>query len=266
MFLVGHVTKEGAIAGPRVLEHMVDTVLQFEGDRYRFFRTLRAAKNRFGSTNELGIFEMSGAGLCGVADPSRLFLGDAEPAAGAAVLVAVEGSRCFLVEVQALVSHSELAMPRRVAVGFDRNRLAMLVAVLARHAGVTLSTADIFVSIAGGIRIDEPAADLAVALAIASAERNEPLPPRVAVFGEVSLTGDVRSCSQSDRRIAEAGRAGFERVVVPKADAKRSGGSLATGVGHLRDAVASVRSERRQRLAGASRPTTGGYETVVLSG
>jgi DNA repair protein RadA/Sms len=243
VFLVGHVTKEGAIAGPRVLEHMVDTVLQFEGDRYRFFRTLRAAKNRFGSTNELGIFEMSGAGLCGVADPSQLFLSDAAPAAGAAVLVAVEGSRCFLVEVQALVSHSELAMPRRVAVGFDRNRLAMLVAVLGRHARLTLSTSDIFVSIAGGIRIDEPAADLAVALAIASAERNEPLPPRVATFGEISLTGELRSCSQSDRRIAEAGRAGFSRVVVPKADAKRSGGSLAAGAGHLREALSSLRSE-----------------------
>jgi DNA repair protein RadA/Sms len=243
VFLVGHVTKDGAIAGPRVLEHMVDTVLQFEGDRYRFFRTLRAAKNRFGSTNELGIFEMTGAGLCGVADPSALFLSDAEPAAGAAVLVAVEGSRCFLVEVQALVSHSELAMPRRVAVGFDRSRLAMLVAVLGRHARLTLSTSDIFVSIAGGIRIDEPAADLAVALAIASAERNVPLPPRVAVFGEISLTGELRSCSQSDRRVAEASRAGFARVVVPAADAKRVGGSLAAGAADLRTALSSLQNE-----------------------
>ena len=243
VFLVGHVTKDGAIAGPRVLEHMVDTVLQFEGDRYRFFRTLRAVKNRFGSTNELGIFEMSGAGLCGVADPSALFLSDAQPAAGAAVLVAVEGSRCFLVEVQALVSRSELAMPRRVAVGFDRNRLAMLVAVLGRHARLTLSTSDIFVSIAGGIRIDEPAADLAVAMAIASAERNAPLAPRVAVFGEISLTGELRSCSQSDRRVAEAARAGFERVVVPAADAKRVGGSLAAGAADLRKALSSLQNE-----------------------
>ena len=240
VFLVGHVTKDGAIAGPRVLEHMVDTVLQFEGDRYRFFRTLRAAKNRFGSTNELGIFEMTGAGLRGVADPSALFLSDTGPAAGSAVLVAVEGSRCFLVEVQALVSRSELAMPRRVAVGFDRNRLAMIVAVLGRHARLTLSTSDIFVSIAGGIRIDEPAADLAVALAIASAERDAPLPPRVAVFGEISLTGELRSCSQSDRRVAEAARAGFARVILPAADARSKSGSLATGVADVSQALSSL--------------------------
>ena len=198
VFLVGHVTKEGAIAGPSVLEHMVDTVLQFEGDRYRFYRTMRAAKNRFGSTNELGIFEMTGSGLRTVPDPSALFLSDAAPAAGSAVHVAVEGTRCFLVEVQALVNQTELAMPRRVAVGFDRNRLAMLVAVLGRHAGLKLSSSDIFVTIAGGIRIDEPAADLAVALAVASAQRDQPLPAGAAVFGEISLTGGLRSCSQSD--------------------------------------------------------------------
>jgi len=147
------------------------------------------------------------------------------------------------VEVQALVNRSELAMPRRVAVGFDRNRLAMLVAVLGRHAHVTLSTADIFVSIAGGIRIDEPAADLAVALALASAERNVPLPPRVAVFGEISLTGELRSCSQSDRRVAEAARAGFERVIVPAADARRAGGSLAAGAADVRKALSSLQNE-----------------------
>jgi DNA repair protein RadA/Sms len=243
VFLVGHVTKDGAIAGPRILEHMVDTVLQFEGDRYRFLRMLRAVKNRFGSTNELGVFEMTGAGLQGVADPSALFLGDAKAAAGAVVLVAVEGSRCLLVEVQALVHRSALAMPRRVAVGFDRSRLAMLVAVLGRHAGLTLSAADVFVTIAGGIRIDEPAADLAVALAIASAERDAPLPPRVAVFGEISLTGELRSCSQSDRCVAEAARAGFGRVVVPAADMSRVGGSMAVGAASLREALSSLQGE-----------------------
>jgi DNA repair protein RadA/Sms len=239
VFLVGHVTKEGAIAGPRVLEHVVDTVLQFEGDRYRFYRTLRAAKNRFGSTNELGIFEMTAAGLAGVADPSALFLGEGGPAAGAAVHIAVEGSRCFAVEVQALVNRSELAMPRRVAVGFDRNRLAMIVAVLGRHARLPLSSSDIFVTIAGGIRIDEPAADLAVALAIASAERDAPLPPGVAAIGEISLTSELRTCSQCERRVAEAGRAGFGRVVVPAADAKRIGG-VTVGAADLRGALGSL--------------------------
>jgi len=258
VFLVGHVTKEGVIAGPRVLEHMVDTVLQFEGDRYRFYRTLRAAKNRFGSTNELGIFEMTPDGLAGVADPSRLFLSDTGPAAGAAVHVAIEGSRCFPVEVQALVNKSELAMPRRVAVGFDRNRLAMLVAVLGRHARLPLSQADIFVTIAGGIRIDEPAADLAVALAIASAERNAPLPPRVAAIGEISLTGELRSCSQSERRIAEAGRAGFTRIVVPAADASRAGG-IAAGAANVRGVLASLLSEGAspQPAAGAQHEDRG---------
>jgi len=253
VFLVGHVTKEGAIAGPRVLEHMVDTVLQFEGDRTRFFRTLRAAKNRFGSTNELGVFEMTGAGLAGVTDPSALFLGEGGPAAGAAVHIAVEGSRCFAVEVQALVHRTELAMPRRVAVGLDRNRLAMIVAVLGRHAHLPLSSNDVFVTIAGGIRIDEPAADLAVALAIASAERDAPLPPGVAAIGEISLTGELRTCSQCERRLVEAGRAGFARVVVPAADARRLGGTAA-GAADLRGALGSVLggapSSRRDSGAG----------------
>jgi DNA repair protein RadA/Sms len=253
IFLVGHVTKEGAIAGPRVLEHMVDTVLQFEGDRYRFYRTLRAAKNRFGSTNELGIFEMTAAGLQGVTDASALFLGEGAPAAGAAVHVVVEGSRCFAVEVQALVNRTELAMPRRVAVGFDRNRLAMLVAVLTRHARLPLSTSDIFVTIAGGIRIDEPAADLAVALAIASAERDVPLPQGVAAIGEISLTGELRTCSQCERRVVEAGRTGFSRVVVPAADARRVG-APAVGAADLRGALASLLREgaTSRQAAGAT--------------
>ncbi len=253
VFLVGHVTKEGAIAGPRVLEHVVDTVLQFEGDRDRHHRMVRAVKNRFGSTDELGIFEMTDVGLCAVSDPGRLFLSESGPAPGAAVHVSVEGSRCFLVEMQALVHRSELAVPRRVAVGFDRNRLAMLVAVLGRHAGVTLSSSDIFVSIAGGIRIDEPAADLAVALSIASAERGVPMPPRVAAIGEISLTGELRSCSQTDRRVAEATRSGVERVLVPAADARRVGGGSVAGASDLRGALSSLWGEgARQRAAGVS--------------
>lgn len=238
VILVGHVTKEGAIAGPRVLEHVVDAVLQFEGDRYRLLRTVRAVKNRFGSTDELGVFEMTDAGLRAVADPSALFLSGA-PAVGAAVHIAVEGSRCFLVEVQALVNRSELAVPRRVTVGFDRNRLAMLLAVLDRHTGLLLSSADVFVTIAGGIRIDEPAADLAVALAVASAQRDQLVSAGAAVFGEISLTGGLRSCSQSERRITEARRAGLKRVVVPDIDARRAGGRV-IGAATVRDAFAAL--------------------------
>lgn len=258
VFLVGHVTKDGAIAGPRVLEHMVDTVLQFEGDRYRFYRTLRAAKNRFGSTNELGIFEMTGSGLQAVPDPSALFLSDAATAPGSAVHVAVEGTRCFLVEVQALVNQTELAVPRRVAVGFDRNRLAMLVAVLGRHAGIKLSTYDVFVTIAGGIRIDEPAADLAVALAVVSAQRGRSVPVEAAVFGEISLTGGLRSCSQSERRVAEASRAGFDRVIVPAADARRAGGR-AVGAADVRGVLVALLGDAVLRPAsGAANDEWGG--------
>ncbi|HOT23542.1 MAG TPA: DNA repair protein RadA [Thermoleophilia bacterium] len=238
VILIGHVTKEGAIAGPRVLEHMVDTTLQFEGDRHRFYRTLRATKNRFGSTDELGIFEMTGSGLVPVADPSRLFLDGAGPSAGAVVHIAVEGTRCFPVEVQALVSRSEMAVPRRVTNGFDRNRLAMIIAVLTRHARLPLSSHDVFVTIAGGIRIDEPAADLAVALAIASAECDVPLSPRVAVFGEISLTGRLRPCSQSERRVGEATRVGFARVVAPVSGAAAQGDQRVSGADDLRAAMA----------------------------
>jgi DNA repair protein RadA/Sms len=241
VFLVGHVTKDGAIAGPRVLEHMVDTVLQFEGDRNRFFRVLRAVKNRFGSTNELGVFEMGERGLTVVADPSSLFLAE-RGAAGSCVHVAVEGTRCFLVEVQALVNPTELAMPRRVASGFDRTRLAMIVAVLSRHARLTLANSDIFANIVGGVRIEEPAADLAVALAIASAERGIPLPPGAAVFGEIGLTGELRAVGQSERRLTEATRVGFETVYMPRGDVDRirGAGRAAVGVASLRDAVAGV--------------------------
>jgi DNA repair protein RadA/Sms len=243
VFLVGHVTKDGAIAGPRVLEHMVDTVLQFEGDRNRFFRLLRAAKNRFGSTNELGVFEMGEHGLTAVDDPSSLFLAE-RGAAGSCIHVAVEGTRCFLVEVQALVNPTDLALPRRLATGFDRNRLAMIVAVLGRHCRLALASADVFVNIVGGVRIEEPAADLAVALAVASAERGVPLRAGTAVFGELGLTGELRSSGQAERRVAEAAKSGFDAVFMSRADAQRlrKQDAPVEGLASLRDAITRVLS------------------------
>ena len=199
VFLVGHVTKDGAVAGPRVLEHLVDCVLQFEGDRYRAHRILRAAKNRFGSTNEIGVFEMTGTGLVGVPDPSELFGRSEAGEIGAAVACALEGTRPILLEIQALVSPTDLAMPRRVATGVDPKRLAMIVAVLGRHARLALGSADVFVNVAGGVRIDEPGADLAIALAIASAARGVPVKEGMAAFGEIGLTGRLR--------VGDAGRA-----------------------------------------------------------
>jgi DNA repair protein RadA/Sms len=213
--LVGHVTKDGAVAGPRVLEHLVDCVLQFEGDRYRSHRILRAAKNRFGSTNELGVFEMTGAGLVGVPDPSELFGRSEGGEVGAAVSCALEGTRPLLLEVQALVSPTDLAMPRRVATGVDPKRLAMIVAVLGRHARLGLGSADVFVNVAGGVRIDEPGADLAVALAIASAAKGVALRPRMAAFGEIGLTGRLREATQAERRLEECTKLGLEAVVAP---------------------------------------------------
>jgi DNA repair protein RadA/Sms len=213
--LVGHVTKDGTVAGPRVLEHLVDCVLQFEGDRYHAHRVLRATKNRFGSTNELGVFEMTGAGLVGVPDASALFGRTVEGEPGAAVACALEGTRPILLEVQALVSQSELAMPRRVATGIDPKRLAMIVAVLARHAGIGLGQADVFVNVAGGVRIDEPGADLAVALAIASAARRTPVRGGSAAFGEIGLTGRLRPATQADRRLEECAKLGLKLVVAP---------------------------------------------------
>src|ERR1700758_3783703 len=214
--LVGHVTKDGSVAGPRVLEHLVDCVLQFEGDRYHAHRVLRATKNRFGSTNELGVFEMTGAGLVGVPDRSELFGKTVEGEPGAAVACALEGTRPILLEVQALVSQTERAMPRRVATGIDPKRLAMIVAVLARHAGVALGQADVFVNVAGGVRIDEPGADVAVALAIASAARRAPVRAGSAAFGEVGLTGRLRPATQADRRLEECAKLGLSLVVAPE--------------------------------------------------
>jgi len=214
--LVGHVTKDGAVAGPRVLEHLVDCVLQFEGDRYHAHRVLRATKNRFGSTNELGVFEMTGTGLVGVPDPSELF-GSTHPGEiGAAVGCALEGTRPLLLEIQALVAPTDLAMPRRVATGVDPRRLAMIVAVLSRHAGLALGSADVFVNVAGGVRIEEPGADLAVALAIASAARGTAVAEGVAAFGEIGLTGRLRPASQAERRLDECAKLGIRAVVAPE--------------------------------------------------
>ena len=215
VLLVGHVTKDGALAGPRVLEHLVDCVLQFEGDRYHAHRVLRAAKNRFGSTNELGLFEMTGAGLVGVAEPSELFGRGAEGEVGAAVACALEGTRPILLEIQALVAPTDLAMPRRVATGVDPKRLAMIVAVLSRHARVSLGAADVFVNVAGGVRIDEPGADLAVALAIASAARGAAVKEATAAFGEIGLTGRLRAATQAERRLEECAKFGLRQVVAP---------------------------------------------------
>jgi DNA repair protein RadA/Sms len=221
--LVGHVTKDGSVAGPRVLEHLVDCVLQFEGDRYHAHRVLRAAKNRFGSTNELGVFEMTGAGLVGVPDPSEVFGRTVDGEPGAAVACALEGTRPILLEVQALVSQTDLAMPRRVATGVDPKRLAMIVAVLARHAGIALGQADVFVNVAGGVRIDEPGADLAVALAIASAAHRVPVRSGTAAFGEIGLTGRLRSAAQAERRLEECAKLGLKQVVAPPDTPKRPG-------------------------------------------
>jgi DNA repair protein RadA/Sms len=210
------VTKDGAVAGPRVLEHLVDCVLQFEGDRHHEHRVLRATKNRFGSTNELGVFEMTGTGLVGVADPSELF-GSTHPGeVGAAVGCVLEGTRPLLLEIQALVSPTDLAMPRRVGTGVDPKRLAMIVAVLGRHAGLALGSADVFVNVAGGVRIEEPGADLAVALAIASASRGVPVRESSAAFGEIGLTGRLRPASQAERRIEECAKLGIATVLAPQ--------------------------------------------------
>jgi DNA repair protein RadA/Sms len=213
--LVGHVTKDGAVAGPRVLEHLVDCVLQFEGDRYHEHRVLRASKNRFGSTNELAVFEMTGAGLVGVPEPSELFGRTVEGEIGAAVGCVLEGSRPLLLEIQALVAPTDLAMPRRVGTGVDPKRLAMIVAVLSRHARVALGQADVFVNVAGGVRIDEPGADLAIALAIVSAAKGAPVKAGTAAFGEVGLTGRLRPATQSKRRLEECAKLGLVAAVAP---------------------------------------------------
>jgi DNA repair protein RadA/Sms len=244
LFLVGHVTKDGAVAGPRVLEHLVDCVLQFEGDRYHAHRVLRAAKNRFGSTNELGVFEMTGTGLQGIPDPSEVF-GRSTGEVGSAVGCALEGTRPLLLEIQALVAPTDLAMPRRVGTGVDPKRLAMIVAVLSRHAGIALGQADVFVNVAGGVRIDEPGADLAVALAVASAARGAPARSGTAAFGEIGLTGRLRPAAQAERRLEECAKLGLEAVVVP-AETRARGRAKLLEAETLRQAIGAAleRSER----------------------
>ena len=215
-FLVGHVTKDGNIAGPKALEHIVDTVLYFEGEKHHAHRVIRAVKNRFGAVSELGVFEMTGRGLRGVANPSELFLAERRAgAAGSAVLSCVEGSRPLLVEVQALVSSSTYGNARRMASGIDQNRLSLLLAVLEKRAGLNLVADDVFVNVAGGIAVDEPAADLAITGAVASSLRNRPIRPGTAVFGEVGLAGEVRGVSQAALRVREAAQMGFNRCIVP---------------------------------------------------
>lgn len=226
MLLVGHVTKEGTLAGPRVLEHLVDCVLRFEGEPERSYRTLRGVKNRFGSTNEVGVFEMAQGGLVEILDASARFVGEASRNPGSVVLCSIEGTRPLLVEIQALVAPTELVPPRRVANGIDRNRLALVLAVLARHARLNLGSHDVFVNVVGGVRMDEPAADLAVALAVASAARGQALGDGrlpLACFGEIGLTGELRAVPHHDRRREEAAKFGLENVIAPTAKGEQNG-------------------------------------------
>lgn len=225
--LVGHVTKEGQIAGPKVLEHMVDTVLYFEGERGHQFRLLRAVKNRFGAANEIGVFEMSDLGLREVPNPSSIFLSDAErSASGSSVFAGMEGTRPVLVEVQALVAPSLMATPRRAVVGWDQNRLAMIIAVLATRYGVSFMDKEVYLNIAGGLKITEPAADLAVATALLSAYSNIPLPKGCVVFGEIGLSGEIRQVSHADIRLKEAGKLGFTNAILPEGIKTKTGFSL----------------------------------------
>ncbi len=219
LVLIGHVTKEGAIAGPRVLEHIVDTVLYFEGDPNSSFRLVRAVKNRFGAVNELGVFAMTEKGLRGVSNPSRLFLSNHEKSVpGSCVLATLEGTRPLLVEIQALVDGAHSPNPRRLSVGLEQNRLAMLLAVLHRHAGIATWEQDVFVNAVGGVRIGEPAADLAVCLAIVSSLTDRPIPEKVAVFGEIGLAGEVRPAPRGQERLKEMAKLGFEKAIVPRAN------------------------------------------------
>jgi DNA repair protein RadA/Sms len=249
VILVGHVTKDGTLAGPRVLEHAVDCVLQFEGEAQRTYRTVRSLKNRFGSTNEIGVFEMRSGGLTEVADPSERFVREAEAVPGSCLLCSMEGSRPLLVEVQALVAPSDVVPPRRVANGVDRNRLSLVLAVLARNGGPALGASDVFVSVAGGVRIEEPGADLAIVLAVASAATGAPVSSArlpAGCFGEVGLTGELRYVAHPERRLEEAARFGLERVLAPARcmeDGVSSSGAVA--VSTVREALAAAFEEPR---------------------
>ena len=245
VLLVGHVTKDGAIAGPRVLEHMVDTVLYFEGERGHQFRILRTVKNRFGPTDEIGVFEMSDRGLSDVSNPSALFLAERRGhVSGACVFAGIEGTRPVLVEIQALVSPSSLATPRRAVVGWDTNRLAMVLAVLEARCGVSIGANDVYLNVAGGLRISEPAADLAVAAAVVSSLADEAVPPDMVVFGEIGLGGEVRPVGQREARLREAAKLGFRSALVPQGQARGGGAARAAEairvdeIEHLSDLVA----------------------------
>lgn len=244
IFIVGHVTKEGVVAGPRVLEHMVDTVLYFEGDRYASYRVLRGVKNRFGSTNEIGVFEMRGTGLEEVVNPSEYMLeGKPEGASGSVVACTMEGTRPVLLEVQALVCRTNLAFPRRTAAGTDLNRVNLLMAVLEKRAGLRLSECDAYVNIAGGIRMNEPALDLSIVLAIASSLKDQPIDEKTIVFGEVGLSGEVRSVSMPEQRVREAKKLGFDTVILPAVccrQAARVEGIKLVGVRNVREAIAGI--------------------------
>ena len=240
LLLVGHVTKDGAIAGPRVLEHMVDAVLYFEGERGHQFRILRGVKNRFGATDEIGVFEMTDGGLIEVENPSELFLAERSgEISGAAVFAGIEGTRPVLVEVQALVAPSPLGTPRRAVVGWDSARLSMVLAVLEARCGVTIGPNDVYLNVAGGLRISEPAADLAVAAALVSSLSGTPVPADTVVFGEIGLSGEVRGVSQTEARLKEAAKLGFARAIVPaRSGARQRNKGLSRGpemrqIGHL---------------------------------
>jgi len=241
IFLVGHVTKEGVIAGPKVIEHMVDTVLQFEGERHYAYRILRAIKNRFGSTNEIGIFEMRDSGLQEVKNPSEVFLSERSlGASGSTVVASVEGTRPILIEVQALVTPTSYGVPQRTTTGVDYRRLSLLLAVLEKRIGVTVGQYDVFVNIAGGVRVDEPAVDLGMAVSIISSLRDRPTNPQSVVVGEIGLGGEVRTVSQIEKRVQEAAKLGFKRIVLPKNNLKgltRNGGIELAGVEHVEQAV-----------------------------
>ena len=244
IFIVGHVTKEGTVAGPRVLEHMVDTVLYFEGDRHASYRILRAVKNRFGSTNEIGVFEMRETGLTEVENPSQFMLnGRPEEASGSIVACSMEGTRPILLEIQALVARSQLAMPRRTAAGMDYNRVNLLLAVLEKRLNLHLSGSDVYVNIAGGIRINEPAIDLGVVLAIVSSSRDRAIDEKVLAFGEVGLSGEVRAVSQAAQRVQEAKKLGFTTVILPEVCREQIGevkGVRLIGVRSVGDAVQAI--------------------------
>jgi DNA repair protein RadA/Sms len=244
IIFIGHVTKEGALAGPRVLEHMVDTVLYFEGDTHSSFRLVRAFKNRFGAVNELGVFAMTDKGLKGVSNPSALFLSQhGTEVAGSCVMVTQEGTRPMLVEIQALVDEAHAPNPRRLSVGLEQNRLALLLAVLHRHAGIACFDQDVFVNAVGGVRITEPAADLAVLLAIVSSLKNKPLPGKLVVFGEVGLAGEVRPVQRGQERLREAAKLGFTQALIPKSNRPRQSipGMEIIAVERVEEAFARVR-------------------------